>query len=97
MLCCPSALVVFIEPKLKLLQPFNLLVAVVLCSLGADDVLEHDAAILVELIPPVAVLLAAEVHQVLDGEGLVCGLGGFLDYRCCGHGSCSNRLKHNMD
>lgn len=63
----PGTFILFIEAQLEVLEPLDLLVAVVLCLFWADDVLDHDAAVLVELIAPVAVVAVAEVDEILNG------------------------------
>lgn len=64
MLCCPGGFIILIEAKLEVLQPLDLLVTIVLCTLGADDILDHDASILMELITPVTVVTRLKMYQV---------------------------------
>lgn len=67
MLSRPSTLIILIEAKLKVLEPLDLLVTIVLGTLGADYILDQNAAVLVKLIPPVAVGSRRESDQVRGG------------------------------
>ena len=59
----PSTLIIFIKTKFKSLEPLYLLVDVILCALGADDISENNASISMEFISPIAVvLLRSEVN-----------------------------------
>lgn len=51
----PRLRVVFIEAEFEALEPSDLLVNVVLCTLRRDGTLDEDASVLVELVAPVAV------------------------------------------
>lgn len=79
MLSSPSTLIILIESEFEVLQPLDLLVAVVLRTLGADHVLQHNTTILVELIAPVTVCAVAEINQIFRGETLVGRICDFLD------------------
>ena len=70
----PCLGVLLVEAKIKVVQPLDLLLGVVCSLLLGDDVLDHDTAILVELVPPVVVdLVLVERHQIfgLDFGGVV--------------------------
>lgn len=73
MLRSPGTLVVLIKSKLKDFQPLDLLFAVVMSALGADPILDHDTAILVELVRPVPVGSRPESDQARAGLVLVVG------------------------
>lgn len=85
----PSRRVFVIKAKFELLQPLNLLIAVILSFLRADNILDKDAASLVELISPIAVNdVGVKVNQVLGLElssdrlsRLDCGCGGHIEKR----------------
>lgn len=83
----PGFRVLLVEAEVEVLQPLNLLVAVVLGTLWADDVFDYNAAVLVELIAPVTVdCVLIKGNQILgletSREGAVT-LGFCL--RCGGH------------
>lgn len=85
MFSSPGTFVILVKAQFEVLQPLDLLVAVVFRLFRADDVLDNDAAVFVELIAPVAVVAVAEVDQILNGVGLLGRLCDFLD-RGGGHG-----------
>lgn len=77
----PGVRILFVKPKLKVLQPLDLLVAVVLCTLWGDDILDQYTTILVKLVAPVTVdLILVESDQVFGfeagGNCALLGLGG---------------------
>lgn len=64
-LSSPSTLIFLIEPELKLLKPFDLLFAVVCCSIGTYDSLDDDAAVLMKLISPVPIHLRGKINEIV--------------------------------
>lgn len=54
----PCSRMLFVKAKFEFLQPFDLLIAIVLSTLLADDILNDDAAILMELITSISVVFA---------------------------------------
>lgn len=65
MVCGPGTLVVLVKAQLELLQPFDLLLPVICSTLGGNNALDYGASILVEVIPPVAIGLGSEVHEIV--------------------------------
>jgi len=65
MLSGPSTLIILIETKLKVVQPLQLFLSVVLGFLWRNDSLKHNTAILVKFVPPVSKGHSGEVNQVL--------------------------------
>lgn len=80
MLGGPGALIVLVETQIEVLQPLELLLCVVLGSLGTDHILDQDASIFVELVSPVAISLTRENLQVFRLELWRAG----QDSGCCG-------------
>ncbi|KAI3478210.1 hypothetical protein L1887_59883 [Cichorium endivia] len=65
----PGGRVILVKAQLEVLEPLDLLVGVVLGTLGRDDVLDDHATVLVELVAPVAVHgVLVEADQVLGLE-----------------------------
>lgn len=83
MLSSPGTLIILIETKVEALQPLDLFIAVVLGPFGTNHVLDNNAAVLVELIAPIAVVAVAEVNQVLHCVGLVGRFSDLLDDGSC--------------
>ena len=68
MIDSPSTLVIFIKPKLEILEPLNLLLPVILSSLWGDHIFDYHTAVLVELIAPVTVVSRGECNKVRAAE-----------------------------
>lgn len=72
----PCGFIVGIEAKAERLQPLDLLLTVVSCTLGGDNALYNGDTGLVELIAPVAVLLGCIVLDEIDAR-----IGDWLSVR----------------
>lgn len=89
MIRSPSALVIFVKSELKVLKPLDLLLLIVFSSLRADNILDHDTTVLVELVAPVTIVSGSECDQV--GTAKVWSLG-FFSVRDFGGGHHSGLL-----
>jgi hypothetical protein len=85
MLVLPSALILFVETQIEVLQPLDLLVCVILGPLRTNHILDQDASISMKFVSPVAVSLASENLQVFRLK-LRCASH---DSGCCGGHCCS--------
>lgn len=83
----PGTFIVLVKTQIKIVKPLELLFAVIFGTLRVNYALDHDTAVLVELIAPVAVVSVAEVDEVFDSERLLRRFCDFLDSGGCRHGN----------